>query len=285
MKTIKPLTAAAITALALTAIATLTLLTPATPTATAKTHPNPSIAPITPPAPPDNQRGGSSATPHGIWVTGEATISAEPDLALLNLGVESTAQTVSDANAQASTAMDAIREALKDNSIPDKDIQTSRFNIDQIREWQEIDRAGIRTSKSVVTGYRVSNTARVKIRDLDTIGATIDAVVAAAGDHVRINNIRFALENADSRTTELRQAAVADAKAKANQLASLNGAKLGRLLYINEGANPPSPYDHTARSAYGVAFAAQADIPETSISAGNIDLSLTVQAVFAINHR
>ena len=55
----------------------------------------------------------SAASPTGIWVAGEGTIDLEPDLALLNVGVEVQAETVSEARSEAAAAMDAVIAAVK----------------------------------------------------------------------------------------------------------------------------------------------------------------------------
>ena len=70
---------------------------------------------------------GSDGT--GIWVSGQGSISVAPDLANLDLGVETRAANVSEANSQASVAMDAIVEALEARGVKDEDIQTSRFSV------------------------------------------------------------------------------------------------------------------------------------------------------------
>ena len=59
----------------------------------------------------------------GIWVTGQGTMSVEPDLGLINIGVETEAQTVAEARDQAAVAMDAIIAAVKAQGLTDADIQ------------------------------------------------------------------------------------------------------------------------------------------------------------------
>ena len=222
---------------------------------------------------------GSDGT--GIWVSGQGTISVAPDLAMLEFGVDVSAPNVSDANSQASTAMDAIVEALKLRGVQDKDIQTSRFSIYPRYDYIEEEKDGIRSSREVLTGYRVRNSATVKLRDLDAVGEVIDEVVMAGGDNVRISNIGFTLEDPKPKMAELREMAVADAKAKATHLAELSDVSVGRLIYISEGASAPSVRSFADRS-YGWEVAAMAAAPAPSVSGGEVTLSLSVQAGFAI---
>lgn len=220
---------------------------------------------------------GSDGT--GIWVSGRGTITVAPDLATLELGVEARAGNVSEANSQASAAMDAIVEALKARGVNDEDIQTGRFSVypRYNRVEEEVD--GVRTSREVLTGYRVRNHATVKLRDLDSVGEVIDEVVTAGGDNVQINGINFTLEDPRPMMAELREMAVADARAKAGHLAELSEVTLGRLIYISEGAAGPPARGFAGGSSWP---AAPAPLRAQSVSGGEVTLSLSVQAGFAI---
>ena len=223
------------------------------------------------------QTGSSQA---GIWVTGQGTVTLEPDLALLNLGVESIAKTVAEARDEAAGAMDAIVSALRARGVEDRDIQTRFFNISPQYEFPEVFEEGIRTRKQVLVGYRVNNSAAVKIRDLDAVGQIIDEVATAGGDATRINGISFTVEDSKPFMAQLREDAVGDALAKAQQLASLTGVSLGQLVFISEsGGGLPvvRAFDEQAG-----AFAASAQSFSTGISGGELELRMTVQAVFGI---
>ncbi len=224
---------------------------------------------------------GSDGT--GIWVSGNGAISVEPDLALLDIGVETRAPNVSEANSQASMAMDAVIKALKARGVKDEDIQTNRFSIYPRYDYIEEEKNGVRSSREVLVGYRVRNNATVKLRDLDAVGEVIDEVVTAGGDNVRISDINFTLEDPKPKMAELREMAVKDAKAKAEHLAELSDVSVGRLIYISEGAATPSVRDFARESlALGYAFPSSAALVAPSISGGEVTLSLSVQAGFAI---
>lgn len=222
---------------------------------------------------------GSNGT--GIWVSGNGAITVAPDVALLDIGVETRAPNVSEANSQASMSMDAVIEALKARGVKDEDIQTRGFSVYPRYDYVEEVKDGVRSNREVLVGYRVRNNAAVKLRDLDTIGEVIDEVVAAGGDNVRISDINFTLEDSKPKMAELREMAVADAKSKAEHLAELSDVTLGRLIYISEGGSSPSVRGFADRS-YGYEFAAMAAAPAPSISGGELTLSLSVQAGFAI---
>ena len=224
---------------------------------------------------------GSDGT--GIWVSGNGAISVEPDIALLDIGVETRAPSVSEANSQASMAMDAVIKALKARGVKDEDIQTNRFSIYPRYDYIEEEKDGVRSGREVLVGYRVRNNATVKLRDLDAVGEVIDEVVTAGGDNVRISDINFTLEDPKPKMAELREMAVKDAKAKAEHLAELSDVSVGRLIYISEGAAAPSVRDFARESlGLGYGFPSSAMLAAPSISGGEVTLSLSVQAGFAI---
>ncbi len=71
---------------------------------------------------------------------------------------------------------------------------------------------------------------------------------------------------------------MADAETKAEQLARLAGVSLGKPTYISESIYMPSPYPRMAVTE----MAAPAAMPETLISPGETEITLTVQVAYAI---
>ena len=214
-----------------------------------------------------------------IHVSGQGKASIEPDLAILNLGVETRGATVSEAREEAATAMEAVMGALEEADVAENDIQTRRFNIRADHEWQEVTENGIRTSKSVLVGYRVNNTLIVKVRDLDSVGTVIDDTAEAGGDAIRFDGLNFTAEDLSPVMTQLREDAVNDAKSKAQHFADLAEVGLGQLIFISDGtvARPLSRvYAESAASAF------QVQAYDTGISRGELDVTMSVQTVFTI---
>ena len=221
----------------------------------------------------------TASTEAGIWVSGTGEMALSPDIALIQLGVESTSPSVTEARDEAATAMDAVVTAVKDNGLRDEDIQTTSFNIWPEYQYQEVITNGVRSNNRVLTGYRVSNTAVIKVRDLDAVGAIIDDVVNAGGDAARINGIDFSIEDSSQYTTQLREDAVNAALEKAQHFATLTGVTLGKLVYVTEVSDSPIVQGITESRAFALPAAAA---PATGISGGSLDLTLTVRAGFAI---
>ena len=221
----------------------------------------------------------SGTSENGIWVTGEGSVTLEPDLAVLGLGVEARGETVSEALADASTAMDAVLGALRSRDIQDRDVQTRRFSVRPVYEYQEVVQSGTRRETRVLVGYVVSNTVTVKIRDLGSVGVVIDDVATAGGDATRIDDVRFTVDDQSVYAEELRSKAVADAMTKARHFASLAGVSLGEPTFISEGA-AGAPIANVYAESFALSRAPAA--PATSISGGELELRMSVQVLFEI---
>lgn len=208
----------------------------------------------------------------GIWVSGSGKVSAVPDTAILRLGIESQESSVALAQEQANGAMNAVMSALKDSGIAEKDIQTQYFNIQKVTRWDE------KEGREVVIGYRVTNMVTAKIRDMSKVGTIIDAVAVAGGDLARIDSIGFTIDEPSAYYDEARAKAMADAVAKAGQLAEMAGVKLGKPIYIVE--NTSYPYPIYREDFYGKVAAAPA--METPISPGEMEITMNVQVAYEI---
>jgi len=225
------------------------------------------------PTPPESSGIILSQQSTGIWVTGEGKVSVVPDVAILNLGVEAQEETVAEAQQQAAEAMEAVMAVLDEYGIAEKDIQTQRFRIRPVKEWT-------RDEEEILIGYRVTNTVTVKVRNIENTGTIIDAAATAGGDYIRINSISFTIDEPTEYYEEVREKAMADAQAKAEQLAKLGGISLGKPTYINEGGVYfPVPRDFYQESG---APPVPAPTPTTPISPGEDEISLTVQVVYSI---
>ena len=234
------------------------------------------------------QPGSGDST--GIWVNGTGKATGDPDLGVLELGVEALADKASEARDMAAKAIDATVSMLKANNIQDKDLQTSQFSINPQYDMQEIRRCtdGLKEDgkgtecrtdfERVLIGYQVTNLLTVKVRNLESMSSIIDGATEAAGNLVRINAVNFAIEDTKALLEVAREEAIADLLAKANSMATLSGVELGKLVFLSEsGGAPPQSFARMEAAAFG--FGGD---QSTSILAGELDVTVNVQGVFAI---
>lgn len=202
--------------------------------------------------------------PPAISVTGEASVSVPPDLALVDGGVTSEAKTAREASDANNTAMGKVLLALKTAGIEQKDVQTSRLSL-------QPQYAPNRPGPSPVVGYRASNRVTIRVRDVTKVANVIDTLVGAGANE--IGGINFMVSQASKLLDEARDKAVADARRKAEIYAKAAGVALGAPLSISEEGNaPPMPYRKMSAGMVAAAPVAQ----------GEETLSVTVSVSWAI---
>ena len=202
--------------------------------------------------------------PAAISVTGEASVSVPPDLALVDGGVTSEAKTAREASDANNNAMGKVLLALKTAGIDQKDVQTSRLSL-------QPQSAPNRTGPSAITGYRASNRVTSRVRDVAKVANVIDTLVGAGANE--IGGINFMVSQASKLLDEARDKAVADARRKAEIYARAAGVTLGAPLSISEEGSPgPMPY---RKMTAGMAASAP-------VAQGEETLSVTVNVSWAI---
>jgi uncharacterized protein YggE len=168
--------------------------------------------------------------------------------------------------------MESVLTALEQQGIDENDIQTSGFSI-----W--VDRPyGPEGMPSENPVYRVNNTVSVTIRDLDNTGAVLDSAIEAGANN--IYGITFSLDDPSQVESEAREKAVANAKAKAQELAELNDLQVGDVLSVSEVIGGAAPY-------YAGGFQEFAAAPGLGgggagpVSPGELTLTMQLQIVYA----
>jgi hypothetical protein len=224
----------------------------------------------------DSQTGQS-----GIWVTGYGSKDVASDVAKVYIGVESKEDTVSEARQKAADAMTAVLDSIRALGVEDDDIVTTNFNIYPQTVWVEVKDSLGSHSEPQITGYVVSNTVEVTVRDLDKLDEVIDNAADQGGDLIRINSISFTVANPAQFSAETRQLAAADAKAKAELYAQAMGVNLGPLVFLTE-LSSSAPLATRSYAGADAAYAQEAGFAPTPIQSGDVSLSTTIQAAFAI---
>lgn len=167
-----------------------------------------------------------------ITVTGEGRVASEPDMASISLGVVSEAETASAAMEETSDRANAIITALAEQGIEERDMQTSDLSLSPI--WAEDRTQQDRITREIV-GFSASTDLRVRVRDLDTLGTVMDAVLQVGANNFR--GLSFGLQDPEPVADEARREAVADARRKAELLAEAAGVTLGGITSIREGGS------------------------------------------------
>lgn len=207
-----------------------------------------------------------------IHVKGSGSVTAEPDIASLNLGVSVERESVAEAREVAASSMTALIETLKANGVEENDIITQNFSIYPQYNYSEGERK--------LRGYRVNNTVQAKVKELDSLSDVIDDAAEAGEDNIVLNSIHFMIEDTSPLQEQARALAVKNAAAKANTIAEASGVTLGKPVTITENSyyeSPPIPYA-VAESA----FADESGRTSTPIASGELTVTINVTVVYEI---
>jgi uncharacterized protein YggE len=223
-----------------------------------------------------------------ITVTGDGEAYATPDIANISFAITQEAKTAAEARKTVDDKMKNIHAFLNKSGVADKDIKAA-YSLYPKFEWQEKQIVCVAypcvqpPGKQVLTGYEVSESVDVKIRDIDKNADAAGTIVGGLADNgaTNISGPNFALENEDGVKSAAREEAIAKAKAKADKLAQDLGVTLVRIASFNEGNNYPMFYGGMAMKAMSADSGAAA--PEAAnIPAGQNKYTSNVTIVYEI---
>jgi uncharacterized protein len=203
-----------------------------------------------------------------ISVPGSASLAGTPDVADVRLGVGLTRLTVAEARAGAAATMTAVLEAIRDAGVEAADIRTSNLSLTpQYRYEQDRD--------PILSAYLVTNQVTVTVRDLGRLGRVVDDALEAGA--TSLDGLAFRIAEPGPLQVAARQAAVADARARAEVLATAAGAVITGVVSISElDSGSIAPFPVVAR------FRAAAASAPTPIEAGSSEVSVSVSVVYSI---
>ena len=205
-----------------------------------------------------------------LTAVGQGEVRVRPDLAQVQLGVETEAPSASRARETNAIAVTKIIQALKALGIPESQIQTSVFQIEPVRRSVEPNQQGL----PPIVGYDVSNIITVRTEKFDLVPRIIDDSVAAGAN--RVDMVGFTLkDDSGARQTALRQA-VADARQNAQTMAAELKVTVVSVYSVQQGGGgvvqPPILFR-------GMAAAGPAPTP---ILPGEVTVNATVTLSYII---
>lgn len=180
---------------------------------------------------------------NSISVNGKGEAISIPDIATFSFTVEETAKTVKEAQDKATEKINNALTAVKAGGVSEKDIKTLSYTINPHYEYNQpaCTSFGCPGGKQVLTGYDVSQSIEVKVRDLSKAGELFD-VIGGAGIK-NVNGLSFSTDDIDSVKAIARAQAIKDTQAKAKIIAKDLGVKLVRITsYYDSSDNQIYPY-------------------------------------------
>ncbi|MDE3075466.1 MAG: SIMPL domain-containing protein [Chloroflexota bacterium] len=201
-----------------------------------------------------------------ITVISDGQAKGSPDVAYLNLGVQTTGSTAQEAINSNSAAMLKVIDRLKALGETDNALQTQGLSVFPISGPQK---PGDPSSPERIRGYRANDSLGVTVNDITRAGAVLDGAIQAGANSS--GGIRFGLKD----DTKLRQEALGQAtkaaRGRADTIAQALGVRITGLASISEDVtNRPIPY------GLGGAQAASA----APIQPGQLTVTTQVRAVY-----
>lgn len=202
-----------------------------------------------------------------ITVTGEGEAAVAPDMAIVNLTVLREGETAREALDAGNAAMADVLAALREAGIADRDLQTAGFGIAPQYVYPENGENG---EGPRITGYQVTNSLSVRVRELDDLGGLLDRAVSLGVNQG--GDILFTNDDPASAMDEARRDAVEDARNRAETLTEAAGIGLGDIVRIDESVQqaPPMPM---MRAEMARSLSADAAVP---VAAGENTYSVSV---------
>jgi len=214
-----------------------------------------------------------------ISVEGKGSIGVKPDLVSIRVGVEMERETAAEALRENNEVMAKVSGRVSELGVEERDVMTSSVSLrpvyDYIRE-KKTDNAN--TQIRVLKGFNASNEVTLRIRNLESVGDVLGALVEAGVN--TIDSIRFTAEDTRAAADEARTLAVSDAKRKADVFASAAGYRVASVIEIN--SYDSNTHEHNGGHARMALYSSQKSVGAVPIAGGELTVSSSVSIVYQI---
>jgi uncharacterized protein len=157
-----------------------------------------------------------------LEVTGNGEAHVAPNLAFLNLAIETHAASAQEAAGSNAALAQKVVAALTKKLAGKGKVWTGGYSL-----YPEYGQAKP-GEKPAVTGYRADNSITVRTGEIGILGALIDSAIGAGAN--RINYLRFTLSDESQARSQAIALAAKDAQSQAESLAKALGVKLGPII-------------------------------------------------------
>jgi hypothetical protein len=208
-----------------------------------------------------------------ITVSGTGEVYASPDVGLINVSVRTESRDVATATNENTTKMNEVLSFIKSQNVQENDIKTTGFNINPVYAWED------KTGKRTLTGYEVTQTINVKIRDLTKVGAIISGATEKGANDV--SSLSFIVDDDEKIKEAAKALAITNAKEKAKNLEAALGVKMVKIINFSESTYNPTynSYDYSYKT---LEVSSAGGIAAPSIQTGQNKITSTVTITYAI---
>lgn len=210
-----------------------------------------------------------SAVPEGprIYTTAQAERRVEPNMAKIVFAVLTRSSTADKARQENAAKTTALMEKFKDMKIPDTDIETLDYRIQEIINYQN--------GAQKIEAYEVVNRMQIKVLDVKNVGKMVDQLVPLGAN--KIESVNFDVAEKDEIYKELLEEATALAREKAARMSEAAG--LGRVTAVEVreegGHSSPPVFKYAKAESFSDSEASTQMAPTATIKAS---VALTAKA-------
>lgn len=213
----------------------------------------------------------SGQSQEGVVVSGTGIASADPEIAQVTFGVELQGQDPDALVSEAAGKMEAAMAAATSFGIVEGKTQTTNYSL-----WVETvynPETGRPTGEVI---YHLSHQVQVTTDKIGSVGELLSGVVNAGANAV--SGVSFSVQDSAALVEQARAAALTDAKARAEHIASQLGISLGNPVLVTESSGNYPVYAEKGIGGGGTAM----DVAAPTVTAGSFSVSVSVQIVYAI---
>ncbi|HEX4593315.1 MAG TPA: SIMPL domain-containing protein [Bryobacteraceae bacterium] len=207
----------------------------------------------------------TAARPASITAVGDASISVNPDMARVDLGVSTQAGTAQDATQQNATQAGAVVTALQTLLGSTASIKTISYSVSPVYNNPPVGQS------ATIIGYTVTNIVEATMTDLTLVGKVIDTAIQSGAN--RVQGISFGLQDRTAPVAQALKLAASRARSQADAIASGLNVHTGSVLHASEGVN---------LTANPTALGPTAGVASTPIETGMVVVQASVTIEVAI---
>lgn len=158
-----------------------------------------------------------------IRVSGSAVVYTMPDLATIQLGLESNGLTPDAVQSENFTRVQKVISSIRGLGVEEKDIATDYYLVYPLYDGNDV---------LSIKGYRIDNTISVTLRDVSIVEKVISLALKNGANEIK--DVQFYSTELRKYRDQARDLAVNAAAEKANALAQASGAQTGCVMQIEE---------------------------------------------------
>jgi len=207
-----------------------------------------------------------------ITISAEGKTITTPDIAKVNFSVISEGMDTVKISNENIEKMNKAIDFVKSEGVEAKDIKTAGYNLSPRYEYDEAKR------KSFISGYTLTQTVYVTIRDFSKISKILGALPGLGIND--ISSLSFDIENQDQALSDARSQAFEKAFEKARDMAKQNGVRIKRVITFSEYQNS---YPIYAKEAYGLGGDMRSSAPSPTIEPGSQEVKVNVTVTYELN--